>query len=93
MLNWNSTIEDTRTISAIADRYIKFCQELTGVTPAKFKLIMDIEATNNNGCPLKLDELLNANGMDFIHDVTGIQSNINRETGKLENCFLPRYAK
>ena len=30
--------------------------------------------------------------MDFSHDITGIRGHINRDTGKLEDFFIPRYA-
>ncbi len=53
---------------------------------------MDITAAHRNGCPLKLDELLKAEDFDFAHDVFGIRRYINRKTGKLENCFLPRFS-
>ena len=53
--------------------------------------MMDIEACHN-GNPLMLAELLNADVWDFAHDVFGIQENIDRTTGKLMNCFVPRYS-
>ena len=52
---------------------------------------MDITACHLNGCKLDLDRLLKANGGDFAHDVTGIRVHIDRETGKLGDCFSPRY--
>ena len=58
----------------------------------KLDLMMDIDATNEN-CPLRLKELLNADDFNFYHDIIGIGNNLNRKTKKLENCFLPRYAK
>ena len=42
---------------------------------------------------LRLKELLEADDMNFIHDIVGIRKNLNRDTKKLENCFVPRYAK
>ena len=54
-------------------------------------VMMDIEACHN-GNPLMLAELLNADVWDFAHDVFGIQENIDRTTGKLMNCFVPRYS-
>ena len=54
-------------------------------------LEMDISATHLS-CPLKLQELLDADDFNFAHDVGGIQRHINRESGELENFFLPRYA-
>lgn len=58
----------------------------------RLSLIMDIEHTHDE-VTLKLEELLNADEMNFTHDIVGIQNNMNRKTGKLENCFLPRYSK
>ena len=56
-------------------------------------LEMDITAAHISGCPLKLEELKNAEPGDFLHDVFGIIRNIDRETGLLQNCFRPRYSK
>ena len=53
---------------------------------------MDVTAVHANGCYLKLEELLNANDFNFLHDVLGIRDHLNRETGKLEDHFLPRFA-
>lgn len=54
--------------------------------------IMDINATHSNGCPLRLGMLEGADEPDFIHDVLGIRRHINRKTGHLEDCFIPRSA-
>lgn len=59
---------------------------------SRLQLSMDLTACHANGCPLDLDGLLNADKGDFLHDVTGIMAHINRQTGQLEDCFLPRYA-
>ncbi len=53
---------------------------------------MDIAATHANGCPLRLEELRDADGFNFAHDVLGIRRHLNRDTGKLEGHFLPRFA-
>ena len=55
-------------------------------------VMMDIEAVHCNGNPLRLDELLKADNFNFLHDIGGINKHINRETGKLEDCFSPRYS-
>lgn len=55
-------------------------------------LKMDIAATHYNGTPLKLMRLLNADDFNFYHDLGGIRASINRKTGKLDNCFVPRFA-
>ena len=53
-------------------------------------LEMDISACHSNGCPLDFEKLLGFDKFNFMHDIVGISSNINRTTGKLKNCFLPR---
>lgn len=51
---------------------------------------MDITACHLNGCPLDLAKLYRADDFNFAHDVAGIANHINRSTGKIERCFLPR---
>lgn len=58
----------------------------------RMSLMMDIEAVHAE-IGLKLDELLNADDMNFTHDIVGIQKNLDRESKKLQNFFLPRYAQ
>jgi hypothetical protein len=55
-------------------------------------LEMDLTACHANGCPLRLQELLDADNFNFAHDVLGINRHMNRDTGQLEDCFLPRFA-
>ncbi len=55
--------------------------------------IMDLSATVAQGCRLDLAGLLAASAFDFAHDLCGIRRHINRSTGFLENCFLPRFAR
>lgn len=55
-------------------------------------LEMDITACHRNGCQLRLPDLLQADDLNFAHDVIGIRNCIDRTTGKLTNNFLPRYA-
>lgn len=54
---------------------------------------MDVTAVHANGCPLRLDDLLMADGFNFAHDLCGIYRHLDRETGQLRDCFVPRYAK
>jgi hypothetical protein len=53
---------------------------------------MDLTACHANGCPLDLPKLLAAPDGDFGHDVYGIRRFIDRSTGKLMECFVPRCA-
>lgn len=52
---------------------------------------MDIGAAHLD-CPINFGKLLKVRPFDFIHDVGGIQKNINRATGRLDNNFVPRCA-
>lgn len=54
--------------------------------------MMDITAVHANGNPLKLAELLATDDFNFTHDVFGITRHIDRETGKLGGCFVPRFS-
>jgi len=87
ILNWKVSREEHLLIAAIVKRYAALLPEVDHL-----ELNMDITATHANGCPLKLQELLEAPEFDFVHDVVGIRRHINRQTGQLEDFFLPRYA-
>lgn len=54
---------------------------------------MDLIATHANGCPLDFKRLFAADDFNLMHDVSGIARHIDRETGELTNCFLPRFAR
>lgn len=58
----------------------------------KIVWLMDLTACHANGCRINLIKLLKAPDFDFAHDICGIRKNINRQTGVIENCFLPRCA-
>lgn len=63
--------------------------------PAHYAVLdaeMDLAACVANGCPLRLADLLKADDANFAHDTFGIRANLNRDTGRLENCFSPRYS-
>ena len=57
----------------------------------RFSLIMDIECADEIFY-LRLDDFLNAENFDFVHDIYGIQNNLNRQKRMMENCFLPRFS-
>lgn len=87
MINWETSKEDTKVMLAIINR-----AECMGLVKNRMTILMDIAACHANGTPLRLYALLNASDADFIHDVTGINTYIDRETGQLKDCFLPRYS-
>jgi hypothetical protein len=63
-----------------------------GRTINQIELWMDIVACHANGCPLDLDRLAQADDFNIAHDVFGISRHLDRETGELTDCFLPRFA-
>lgn len=87
-----ATHEEILIIGKIANRAENYFVKNDFDVP-KMALMMDIEAVHYNGCELRLKELLAADDANFIHDVMGIITKIDRETGELTDCFVPRYAK
>lgn len=54
---------------------------------------MNLVACHANGTPLDFERLARFDAFNFAHDVFGIDRHIDRDTGKLSNCFLPRCRK
>lgn len=55
--------------------------------------LLDMAAVQKQ-CPLNLVELaFNDDIASVAHDILGIRRHINRDTGQLEGCFIPRFAK
>lgn len=92
MINFSASKSDQELAYKIAKRASEKANEL-GFRYSLLDAEMDILACHLNGNPLKLPELLKADDTNFSHDVFGIRKHINRDTGKLENCFSPRYSK
>lgn len=92
-ISFETTREELEIIVKIAERADREIFGPHGVAQTRTDTIMDISATHANGCPLKLAELLAADDFNFVHDVAGIRRHIDRTTGKLQDCFLPRFAR
>lgn len=90
MLNWQASLAEYELIAEIVERASEEKLILGNGTFASMN--MDITAVHLNGCPLWLKQLRDFPIADFAHDIIGIQRHLNRQTGKLENCFLPRSA-
>lgn len=95
MIDWNKvTKESIEGITKILERANK--TESISVkrilARGEDSLRMDLEATS---LVVDLDwkAWLEADEFNFLHDLIGIYNHLNRETGKLDNCFLPRFAK
>ena len=73
-------------ITKIADRAVDLgCGD-------RVNIAMDLTATNQIN-PLDLNKLLNADDFNFLHDIRGINQNLDRDEIELKNCFLPRFTK
>ena len=90
MVNFSVTPADHILIVKIVDRAIKLYAR-AGVRIDQTSTEMDLTACHANGMPLDLPRLLEADDFNFAHDITGIANHINRRTGKIERCFMPRF--
>ena len=89
-MNMNCTSRETKQIIDIMLRAASLMNfESRG--SSRLEVTMDLTACHLNGRRLDLEGLLTATPSDLIHDVAGIIRHIDRETGKLTGCFLPRY--
>jgi len=92
-INWDVEPWEHARILAIVRRAQSLSASFDGPDYQTHELLMDVTACHANGCQLQLDELLAAGDGDFAHDVFGIHRHIDRRTGTLTGCFLPRYAE
>lgn len=75
--------------------YVKLAQRAEGMGiyhGERISLLMDIENADK-AFNLKLEELLNADDGNFVHDIVGIVNNIDRNNPTDFNFFVPRYAR
>lgn len=92
MISFKVSRKEAELINEIARRADRELCGPASIDQSALDTTMDLSACIAQGCPLRLDELLVADLGNFGHDVAGIRRHLNRETGKLENCFLPRFA-
>ena len=93
MVRFNSTYEEYNLIAKICKR-ARDVYNKAGLTPPDVAtLTMDLDAAHSNGAPLDFKKLLEFPQFDFMHDIHGIQTHIDRGTGRLTHCFLPRCHK
>lgn len=88
MVRFDATRTELDLMVKIAERF-----ERCRWPASRLDLLMDLEACHCNGQPLDLIALYEAaSDADLVHDVAGISRHIDRATGRLGNCFVPRYA-
>lgn len=87
-ISFDATAEELDLIAAIIER-----GEKLGFIAPRMTTIMDLVACNANGCPMDFKAMLEADDFNLMHDLAGINGHMDRNTGKLTRCFLPRFAK
>lgn len=87
MIDWDKiTSSELELIQKITDRALKECDLDDTMT-----IEMDLSAAHLDH-PLDLARLLAGDKMSFMHDIFGIRTHLNRDTGKLSNTFSPRFS-
>ena len=87
------TRKDVETMAAICKRYEKYCDAHDWIMPQwcdRTTRMMDLEHAHG-AAPIDLEALLAAPDGEFLHDVVGIHRHMDRSTGELRDCFLPRF--
>lgn len=92
LVSFEVSRDESKIITAIAQRAVAMAAA-HGIDYRFMDAEMDITATHANGCKLRLQDLASADGLNFAHDIFGIRRHLDRETGKLTDCFLPRFAR
>lgn len=88
-MNFTVSRQDMRLIIRVVDRAM-LLNKVHGTERKRIDVQMDIIACHANGCPLRLQELLDADDVNFAHDIFGIQQHLDRQTGLLQDLFTPR---
>jgi hypothetical protein len=59
----------------------------------RMHVMLDLLICHKTIVPLRLLDMLNGSEADLLHDVCGLMRHLDRENYKLNDCFLPRYAR
>lgn len=90
-LKMTATSEDAALIEKIAIRAIAL-SAANGIKRDLLSTEMDVTACHLNSVKLRLAALLAADDFNLAHDVFGIERHLDRDTGQLGGCFLPRFS-
>ena len=90
-IQWSSNSQELATLTRIAKRARDLAAK-NGVVYSYGDALMDLEACHCNGNRLRLSDLEEADDANFGHDVFGIRRYLDRSTGQLTDCFVPRFS-
>lgn len=88
MISFDVSRTESSLIERIANRALAGCRS----EDMLLLIEMDLVTVHANGCPLKLEDLLAASDADFAHDLLGIRTHLDRDSGQLNDLFRPRFA-
>lgn len=88
----NKTIEQEKKVYETLLKILERIKKENVSYADRMSMFMDLNVARKE-FNMDLDQLLNFDSFNFIHDVLGIARNINRNTKRIKNCFLPRCAK
>lgn len=79
-------------IGKIADRAAMLYAK-HDVRVERLDTFLDVAAVHQKIQPLRLDDLLTADDLNFIHDITGINRHLDRDNYRLNDGFSPRFSQ
>lgn len=88
LLNFKTTKPEKTYIDQIVERAIDMFGDEAWFD--RKDIVMDVTATHCNGAPFHLTALRDCDDFTFAHDILGIRNHLDRQTGELQNFFLPR---
>ncbi|KAA8387894.1 hypothetical protein FOH24_13000 [Acetobacter tropicalis] len=95
-VKFDATDAEAAAVRKIAKRYAHLARtygDTRKYRAIKLHATMDLLAVNANGCPLDFMRMQDADDFNLLHDVCGIDRHLDRDSGKLLDCFVPRFAK
>lgn len=84
--------EEMELLLTITQRSYDACRH-TDIDWIFVEMLLDLINCHAEACALDLEAMTTWPIHDVIHDLIGIRNHLNRETKKLENCFVPRFAR
>jgi hypothetical protein len=82
---------EMKLIGQIADRAVQVYAK-HGVRVERLDTLMDVMAVHQKVQPLRLLDLVEADELNFIHDITGINRHLDRDNYRLNDGFSPRFS-
>lgn len=91
-VSFDRTDEEDLLMDVAVERYARHSasKECKMTEGEMNNLKMTLSACHANGNPLDFRKMMEVEDSTFLHDITGICKNMNVDTGKLRNFFVPR---